>query len=83
MRDRQVVAYERQGVLPQRDRYPQLICRIRLGHADAGQYVEADQAQFDHARLDRGDVHGVNAPSVAQSFGGRGEVGRFLAGCEP
>lgn len=78
-----VVAYQRQGVLPQCHRHLKEPGVHLARHSHLPQHVEADQPQLNQARLDRGHVHGVNAPSVPQPFGRGGDIGRFLTGSEP
>lgn len=83
VRDGAVVAYERGGVLAERDWDTQVAAVDFAGHLYAAQDVVADEPEFDDTGLDGGYVDGVNAPGMPQPFGGRSDVGRFLARGEP
>jgi hypothetical protein len=73
-----VVAYVRHGVLSQGHRHLKELGVHLARHSHLPQHIEADQPQLNHTRLDRGHVHGVDAPGVPQPFGRGGDVGGFL-----
>lgn len=78
-----VVAYERHGVLPQGHRNLKGLGVHPARHPHSPQHIETDQPQLNHTGLDRGHVHGVNAPGMPQPFRRGGDVGWFLPRSEP